>query len=103
MSSKIEPITDTKRKPPRAGMGRPPGAVNRTTATLKAALEASFTELGGVRWLVELAKSEPKAYASLLAKLLPSQVNLDADITAHPPITEIRRTIVDVPPRKDEP
>ena len=97
MSSKIEPITDTKRKPPRAGLGRPPGAVNKTTANLKAALEASFTELGGVRWLVELGKAEPRAYAALLAKLLPTQI--DADITAHPPITEIRRTIVDVPPR----
>lgn len=101
MSTKIQAITDTKRKPPRAGMGRPRGAVNRTTATLKAALEASFTELGGVRWLVELAKSEPRAYAALLAKLLPSQVNVDADVTAHPPITEIRRTIVDAPKRDD--
>ena len=102
MSTKILAITDTKRKPPRAGMGRPPGAVNKTTANLKAALEESFTELGGTRWLVELGKTEPKAYASLLAKLLPSQVNLDASVTACEPITEIRRTIVDVPPRKDD-
>ena len=95
MSTKLEPITGGRSKPPRAGMGRPRGALNKTTATLKAALEQSFDELGGVRWLVELGKSEPRAYAALLAKLLPSQVNMDASVTACEPITEIRRTIVD--------
>lgn len=100
MSTKLEPITE-KRKPPRAGMGRPPGSVNKTTATLKTALEQSFDELGGTRWLVELAKSEPRAYAALLAKLLPSQVNMDASVTAYEPITEIRRTIVDVKARDE--
>ncbi|MBU2784848.1 hypothetical protein HAP93_03540 [Acidithiobacillus ferriphilus] len=86
----------------RAGLGRPRGALNVTTRTLKAALEASFNEVGGTRWLVELAKSEPRAYAALLAKLLPSQVNMDASVTAYEPITEIRRTIVDVKARDDE-
>jgi len=69
----------------RAGLGRPPGAVNKTTRALKEALEASFDELGGVRWLVELGRSEPRAYASLLAKLLPSQVSMDATVEAVPP------------------
>ncbi|MGK9450774.1 hypothetical protein ACSSZE_05820 [Acidithiobacillus caldus] len=92
MSSKIEPITGRK-LPPNAGKGRPPGAANRTTRALKQALEESFERLGGVEWLVQLAATEPKAYAGLLAKLLPTQI--DADVTAHPPITEIRRVIVD--------
>ena len=100
MSTKIEPVTGGRRKPPRAGMGRPPGSVNKTTATLKEALQASFDELGGARWLVELAKSEPRAYASLLAKLLPSQLSMDANIMHAEQITEIRRVIVD--PREQE-
>ncbi len=101
MSTKLEPVTGRK-MPPNAGKGRRKGVPNKTTANLKAALEESFDELGGVRWLVELAQSEPRAYAALLAKLLPSQVNMDASVTACEPITEIRRTIVDVPPRKDD-
>ncbi|WP_291511479.1 hypothetical protein [Acidithiobacillus sp.] len=90
--SKLQAITG-KRLPPNAGKGRPAGAVNKTTATLKAALEQSFSELGGVRWLVQLAEREPRAYAALLAKLLPTQI--DADVTAHPPITKITRVVVD--------
>lgn len=95
MSTKLEPVTGGRRKPPRAGMGRPPGSVNKTTANLKAALEESFTEVGGVRWLVALAQSEPRAYAALLAKLLPSQVSMDASVTASAPITKIEWEIID--------
>jgi len=75
--------------------------VNKTTRALKEALEASFDELGGVRWLVELGRSEPRAYASLLAKLLPSQVSMDATVEAAPPpsnyatVEEIMRLLAD--------
>ncbi|MEL5848245.1 MAG: hypothetical protein U7M05_02635 [Candidatus Igneacidithiobacillus chanchocoensis] len=91
--SKIVGISGKRPKPPRAGMGRPAGTPNKTTRALKQALEESFVEVGGVRWLVELAEREPKAYASLLAKLLPTQI--DADVTAHPPIAKIVRVVVD--------
>ncbi len=100
MSDDTKVVGISGKRPPRAGMGRPAGIPNKTTATLKAALEASFTELGGVRWLVELAKSEPKAYASLLAKLLPSQLNMDANVINHEMPAVIRRVIVD--PREQE-
>lgn len=90
--SKIVGIT-ARPKPPRAGMGRPAGIPNKTTRALKQALEESFDRLGGVDWLMRLAESEPKAYASLLARLLPTQI--DADVTAHPPIAKIVRVIVD--------
>lgn len=85
--TKIVPITE-KRRPPRAGMGRPPGAVNRTTATLKQALEESFTRLGGVEWLMTLAASEPSTYARLLVKLLPTKI--DAEIN-YAELTEEQR------------
>lgn len=95
MSDDTKVVGISGKRPPRAGMGRPAGIPNKTTRALKQALEESFEQLGGVEWLVELAKSEPRAYSSLLAKLLPSQMTLDADITAHPPIARITRTIVD--------
>ena len=66
MSDKIGPNTRG-----RAGLGRPKGSPNRVTRSLKEALQMSFDELGGVQWLVELGRNEPRAFAMLLAKLLP--------------------------------
>ncbi|MBW9249915.1 MAG: hypothetical protein GJU72_12810 [Acidithiobacillus ferriphilus] len=70
MTSKVQEITG-KRLPPNAGKGRPRGSRNKATASVKAALEASLTELGGVRWFVQLAKSNPDAYVKLLLQILP--------------------------------
>lgn len=77
--TKIVPITE-KRWPPRAGMGRPAGSLNKTTATLKQALEESFTRLGGVEWLMTLAASEPSTYARLLVKLLPTKIDAEINV-----------------------
>jgi hypothetical protein len=60
-----------------AGKGRPPGASNKTTASVRAALEEAFDNLGGVKSLVEWAKSEPTEFYKLYAKLLPVQVQAD--------------------------
>ena len=100
MSDDTKVVGLSGKRPPRAGMGRPAGIPNKTTRALKQALEESFEQLGGTRWLVELAKSEPRAYASLLAKLLPSQLNMDANVMHAEQIIEIRRVIVD--PREQE-
>lgn len=100
MSDDTKVVGLSGKRPPRAGMGRPAGIPNKTTRALKQALEESFEQLGGTRWLVELAKSEPKAYASLLAKLLPSQLSMDATVTNHEMPAVIRRVIVD--PREQE-
>ena len=70
MTSKVQAITG-KRLPPNAGKGRPRGSRNKATTNLKAALEASFTALGGVQWFVQLAKSNPDAYVKLLLQILP--------------------------------
>ena len=70
MTSKIQEFTG-KRLPPNAGKGRPRGSQNKATASVKAALEASLTELGGVQWFVQLAKTNPDAYVKLLLQILP--------------------------------
>lgn len=51
--------------------GRPKGSKNVTTMTLKAALMESFWQLGGPRYLVNLAQSNPEVYARLLLQILP--------------------------------
>lgn len=56
--------------------GRKKGSPNKITKTVKEALEQAFEEVGGVEWLKNLAITEPKAFAVLLAKLIPSDINL---------------------------
>ena len=70
MTSKEVKSTAT-RLPPNAGRGRRRGSRNKVTASVKAALEASLAELGGVRWFVHLAQSNPDAYVKLLLQILP--------------------------------
>ena len=78
MTSKVQEITG-KRLPPNAGKGRPKGSQNKATASVKVALEASLAELGGVRWFVQLAKSNPDAYVRLLLQILPKAVPESAE------------------------
>lgn len=69
-------------KPPAAGKGRVKGTPNKTTALLKDAIikaaEAAGEDKAGKGGLIGyctfLAKEEPKAFAVLLGKVLPTQV-----------------------------
>ena len=73
------------RKPPAAGMGRPKGALNKTTALLKDAILLAAQRAGGggedgiANYLVEQAEKNPGPFMSLLGKVLPMTVAGDAD------------------------
>lgn len=70
------PINPETNKP-EGGPGRPKGMQNVTTNLPKALLSAlaeSFEEQGSKAFLNKLAQENPKAYAALLARLLPSIV-----------------------------
>ena len=54
--------------------GRPRGTPNATTASVKQALLNAFHEAGGEKFLVDLAKSDPKTFVMLLAKLVPREL-----------------------------
>ena len=56
------------------GPGRPPGAVNKVTATVKMLTLDALDALGGKKWLVKLGKTHPQVFAQLLAKIMPTQV-----------------------------
>lgn len=56
--------------------GRQIGTPNKTTATVKAALEEAFDRLGGVDSLVTWAEAEPTEFYKLYAKLLPAELNV---------------------------
>jgi len=57
--------------------GRPPGFPNRTTVSVKAALEAAFLGLGGVPALIAWGEKEPAEFYRLWGKLLPRNVTIE--------------------------
>jgi len=80
MSTKELPDSE-KRFPPAAGMGRPKGALNKTTALLKDAIlkaaERAGNKVGNdglVSYLEVQAIENPGPFMSLLGKVLPMQV-----------------------------
>ena len=54
--------------------GRRPGAPNKSTASVKAALSEAFEKRGGVKALLAWAKKEPTEFYKLWAKMLPTDV-----------------------------
>lgn len=78
-------MTDTKqvaasgrKRPPRAGMGRPKGTLNKTTRAAKDAIAEAAEALGGASRLVAWAKEDPANervfWGTIYPKLLPLQV-----------------------------
>ena len=65
-----------KRRPPAAGKGRKKGSVNKITKTIKEAIEVSFIQVGGAKYLAQMAIEQPVAYMTLLGKIIPQQVEM---------------------------
>ena len=63
---------------------------------LKHAVEQAFEQVGGVGYLVQFARDEPRAFATLLGKVLSSRLTGQAD---GPLQIEVKRVIV----RTDDP
>lgn len=70
-ASKVVPV----RKPPRAGMGRPKGSLNKTTAAVKDMVLAALDGAGGIDYLRVQADQNPTAFLTLVGKVLPLQVD----------------------------
>jgi len=56
------------------GPGRPPGAQNKLTATVKMMVLGALGKLGGEQWLVRMAKKHPQAFMQMLRQVMPTQV-----------------------------
>ena len=73
-------MSDTARPlPPNAGKGRPKGSPNKSTASVKAALEEAFERRGGVPALIAWANEEPAEFYKLWGKMLPAKIEGAAD------------------------
>ena len=57
--------------PPPSRKGKP----NKQTAELRGLIEQALANKGGVAYLERLADDHPQAFASLLGKILPRDVN----------------------------
>lgn len=72
--------------------GRKAGTPNKLPASVKEAIAAAFTEVGGAAYLTKVANESPAVFCALLGKLLPLQVQGDPD---SPMSIRIETVIVD--------
>lgn len=85
--TKVEPAT-AKRKPPRAGMGRPKGSVNKHTGAIKEMLRQALDEVGGVEYLKAQATESPTAFLGLIGKLIPAEIHAKVEAEIGPEMAE---------------
>ena len=57
-----------------AGPGRPKGIPNKTTQSVKEAIERAFDKLGGTDYLVHVGQTDPRTFCALLSRLLPTKL-----------------------------
>ena len=62
--------------------GRAKGVVNNNVMIIRNHLLAALEELGGVEYLVKLGREEPRTFATLLARAMPTQVNASVNNSA---------------------
>lgn len=62
-------------------MGRPIGQPNLLTRSLKSMIMQALREEGGLEYLRQQARDEPKAFLALLGKLIPKKLNVDGNVT----------------------
>jgi hypothetical protein len=60
--------------PPNAGQGRKAGSKNKISRDVGEAVLRALEKAGGDEYLVRLAQKEPRSFAALLAKLMPTRL-----------------------------
>lgn len=65
--------------PPRVA-GKPVEETKKPIQHPREAILRAFERLGGRRWLVKLGKQYPKEFASLLARMVPNEVNVSGTV-----------------------
>ena len=82
-----------KKRP--ASAGRKKGTPNRNTAKVKDMILGALNDVGGQGYLARQAEENPKAFLSLLGRVLPIQtVETDKADTAKPGILKALSTIM---------
>tara|TARA_R110000868_G_scaffold66256_1_gene197472 strand:- start:334 stop:621 length:288 start_codon:yes stop_codon:yes gene_type:complete len=84
-----------KGQPKPESSGRKKGVVNKTTADIKEMINNALHLAGGEDYLVRQAGENPVAFMGLIGKILPKQVDLDANVNGNLNISKIVRSIID--------
>lgn len=63
------------------GSGRKKGTPNKLTVQVKDAIQNAFSTVGGEKYLVKVAKEDPRTFCALLGKVLPTQLEGDLGLT----------------------
>jgi hypothetical protein len=75
-------------KPGERRGGRKKGTPNKITQTFKQAIETAFENVGGAKYLEQMAVLQPVAFMGLIGKVLPTQIEHSSpDGTMTPPTT----------------
>lgn len=93
MTSK-EGANTEKRRPPNAGKGRPKGTQNKITADVKAMILGALNDAGGQAYLLAQAHENPKAFLTLVGRVLPLQVSGGGE-NGEIEVAVIKRVVVD--------
>jgi len=65
----------------RPGAGRKPGTPNKITADIRQAIMSALDRAGGEDYLLNLARTDPRVFVTLLAKTVPTNVIADVNAT----------------------
>ncbi len=60
--------------------GRKAGVPNKVPAYIKDMLRQALEDEGGKEYFRKLSREEPSSFASLVGKLIPSEINIDANV-----------------------
>lgn len=69
--------------------GRKKGTPNRLTRSVKEAIFESFKTLGGAKYLVQLARKDPRSYSQLLGRIIPTEVAGEINLTHERALEEL--------------
>ena len=78
-------MADTKFKkgePRPANAGRKKGSKNLTTIAVKEAILQALENVGGVKYLENLAEKDPRSFVQLVGKVVPAELKADLGASA---------------------
>ncbi len=67
-------VGSSRQNPRKLGVGRVKGVPNKITADLREMIRGALDDVGGRAFLVEQARINPVAFLSLVAKIIPREI-----------------------------
>ena len=94
-------VKSAVRRPPNAGKGRVKGTPNKVTGDVRRAILEAFDQLGGVDYLIQVGKDDPRTFLALLSRVLPAEIK--AELNTKPTFLELVTAAnkIPLPPRPE--